>query len=177
MIVAIPDFLLVQAEHRAIHEDVLAPRELGVEPGAQLQQRCDAPVQLHRPRRRRQRSANELQQRRLARAVPSDDAHRRARRYVEAHVPQRPEITIEAAPAAPRELLQPIAGPLIHLVALAQVSRADGVLKGHRRSPSSSSRTTPIPATSRTQPRRNTRVIRSGRATRCERARCAHSRR
>ena len=61
------------SEDRAVQVDVLAAGELRVEAAAELEQRGDAPARAHAARRRRQRAGDQLQQRRLARAVAADE--------------------------------------------------------------------------------------------------------
>ncbi|MDQ3439278.1 MAG: hypothetical protein M3478_02880, partial [Planctomycetota bacterium] len=71
------DDLVVQArrgfprepEEAGGEEDVLAGGEIGVETGAELDDRAEAPVDLHGPLRRHEDAREELQQRALARAV------------------------------------------------------------------------------------------------------------
>ena len=59
------DLVLGEAEQRAVEIDVLAAAELGVEAGAELEQRRDAAAHLDAAGARRQRAGDELQQRAL----------------------------------------------------------------------------------------------------------------
>ena len=59
--------------------------------GADLEQRADAPAQLHRAGRRLRDARQDLEQRALAGAVRSDQAERGSARDIERHVPKRPE--------------------------------------------------------------------------------------
>ncbi len=123
------------AHDRAVHEHVLAPGEIRVESGTELEQRSDASGELDVTGRRRERARDELQQRGLARAVAPDDSHRFAFAHLERHVAQGPELAEELTPAAIQHLLQPIAGLVVDLVALAQVLGANGDVRGHRQTP------------------------------------------
>src|SRR5439155_20167225 len=64
------------AEHRAIQEDVFAPREFWIEPGTQLEQRHDTARRRHAALAWTENAGDHLQERRLASAVPADDPHR-----------------------------------------------------------------------------------------------------
>ncbi|CAA9406152.1 MAG: hypothetical protein AVDCRST_MAG64-1988 [uncultured Phycisphaerae bacterium] len=78
-------------EDRAVEEDVLAAGQLGVEAGADLQQRRDPPAE-HRPALARLGDAAEdFQQRALAGAVAPDEADHLAAVHLERGVLQRPE--------------------------------------------------------------------------------------
>ena len=61
-----------QAVQRAVQEDVLAAGELRVEPGAELEQRRDAPADLDAADAGLDDPADQLQERRLAGAVSPD---------------------------------------------------------------------------------------------------------
>src|SRR3954463_6297227 len=100
------DVAALQAVDRGVQVDVLDARELGVEAGADLDQRPDAPTDLDRPGRRREDPGEQLQQRRLPRAVLSDDAERLAGLDVEVDVPQRPELARPRQLSAEERLLQ-----------------------------------------------------------------------
>jgi hypothetical protein len=58
----------------AVDEDVFAPREFGIESGAQFQQRGDAPARHHASGGGLKNAADHLQQRALAAAVGSHQA-------------------------------------------------------------------------------------------------------
>ena len=62
----LPDLGSAQALHRAVEEHVLAPREVGMEAGAELEQAADAPARGHAPASRLDDPRDEPQQRRLA---------------------------------------------------------------------------------------------------------------
>ena len=72
-----PDLLARQPQHRAVEVDVVPPGELGLEAGAELEQRRERAAD-ERPGRWSAAGspADALEQRRLARAVPADDARR-----------------------------------------------------------------------------------------------------
>ena len=86
-----------QTEERRVQVDVLAPRELGMEPGTELEQRREAATLEDRPRGRAEDPGYALQQRRLARAVVPDQAERRALPHLERDVAERPEVLGAAA--------------------------------------------------------------------------------
>ncbi len=68
------DFRPLHAEDRAVQEDVLAAGQLGMEAGADFEERSDAADDARAAARRRRDARQNLQQRRLARAVAADDA-------------------------------------------------------------------------------------------------------
>ena len=80
-----------ETEQRRGEVDVGEPRILGMEAGAQLEQRADAPLHVDAAARRRDHAGDDLEQRRLAGAVLADDAQRFAGGEVEAHVRKRAE--------------------------------------------------------------------------------------
>ena len=73
------DLRLAHAEDGAVQEDVLAAGEVGMKPGAHLEQRSDAAVNLRFAFRRLGDARQDLQQRRLAGAVAADHADDLAR--------------------------------------------------------------------------------------------------
>src|SRR5688572_17899999 len=93
------DLGATHAEDRAVEVDVLAPGELLVEAGADLEQRPDAPGDVDPARGRRGDAREHLQQRALAGAVVADDAERLASRDLEVDVAQGPELLARRASA------------------------------------------------------------------------------
>ena len=86
------DLRALHAQDRAVQEDVLAPGQLRVEPGSDLEQRPDAAAQLHLARSVGSVTRDEdLQQGALAGTVRADEPQRGPARHLERHVPQRPE--------------------------------------------------------------------------------------
>ena len=81
-----------EPQERRVQVDVLSSRELGVEPGAELQERRHAAAGADRALARPQDAGDALQQRRLAGAVVPDQADRRAFLDREGDVAQRPEV-------------------------------------------------------------------------------------
>ncbi len=73
------DLALGQAEHDAVDEDVLAAGNLGMEAGAELDERGDRPLHRHRAGRRLRDAGHQLERRALARPVSADDAEGAAR--------------------------------------------------------------------------------------------------
>ena len=100
------DVALAEAVDGAVHVDVLAPGEVGVEAGAQLQHRGDGAADLHRARVRRDDPRQQLQEGALARPVVAHDRHRLARADVEVDVVDRPEVLRGGAAAAQHGLLE-----------------------------------------------------------------------
>src|SRR5262252_1514625 len=79
------------AHDRALQVDVLAAGEIGVKAGGDLDQRADAPVDRHLAARRPENLRQQLQDRRLAGTIRSDDAERLTGPDLERHVTGRPE--------------------------------------------------------------------------------------
>ena len=79
------------AEDRAVQVDVLAPGQLGVEAGADLEQRADAAGDLGPAGGRLGDARQDLEQRALAGAVAADDPDHLARTDLERDVAQRPD--------------------------------------------------------------------------------------
>jgi hypothetical protein len=84
--------LLRQAEDRRVHEHVLTPGELVVEPGAEFEQRRNPAARHDLAGRRLQDPRDALQERGLARPVVAEKAHGRALLDVEVDVAQGPEL-------------------------------------------------------------------------------------
>src|SRR4030095_6522400 len=78
-----------QSEHDAVDEHVLPAGDLGMETGAQLNQRRDAPLDSDRAARRFRDAGNEFERGALAGAVSSDHAERVAARHGERHAVER----------------------------------------------------------------------------------------
>ena len=85
------------------------PVNSGLKPAPSSSSAATRPRVVDAPGGRLQRAADDLQQRRLARAVAPDDADRLAARDVEADVAQRPELAVVLAARAGEHLLQPVA--------------------------------------------------------------------
>ena len=105
--------------------DVLAAGELRIEARPELEDRGDAPMRDHRSRRRLQRAGDQLQERRLSRAVASENADRLARLDRQRDVAQRPEFRVELLASAQQRLQQAVLGLLVNLIALAEMSDFD----------------------------------------------------
>ena len=103
------DLLALHVEDRAVQEDVLPPGQLGMEAGADLEQRADAAAQPRLALGRRRDPGEDLEQRALAGAVVADHPHRLAALHLEADVAQRPELL---ALLAPPKALDPLSQPL-----------------------------------------------------------------
>jgi hypothetical protein len=115
------DFIDPQADQLAGHQRVLAAGEIGVETHAQFQQRRHAALDRHASRGRLRGAGNELEQRALAGAVDADDAHRFARRELEADVLQHPFLAVALAQERQRPFGQPVPALVVDLVGLAQL--------------------------------------------------------
>src|SRR5439155_6233198 len=88
------DLSALHPEDRAVEEDVLAPGELRVEPGSDLEQAAHAAADDRATRSRSRDACEHFQQRRLARAVASDDAKHLAFGNGEADVAERPDLLL-----------------------------------------------------------------------------------
>src|SRR5262249_15528937 len=73
---ALVDLAPGETQHDSVDDDVLAPGDLGMEPRAELDQRRYPPTHRHRPAGGLEDPGDDLEQRRLARAVAADDAER-----------------------------------------------------------------------------------------------------
>jgi hypothetical protein len=80
------------AEDRAIQVDVLAAGQLGMEPGAHLEQGGDPAADENRAARRFGDAGQHLQQCALSRSVPTHDTHHFPAAYAEGNVLQGPEV-------------------------------------------------------------------------------------
>ena len=92
LVEALVDRLLGHAVQGAHQVHVLPAGQVVVEPGAQLQERRDLAVHADLALVRDEHPGDHLEQRRLARAVLTDDAHAVALGDVEGHIAQRPEL-------------------------------------------------------------------------------------
>jgi hypothetical protein len=106
LIEALADLRTLQSVDRAVQEDVLAAREVGVEPGSELEQGADPSVDGDAALGRLDDSGDQAQQRRLAGAVPADKADRLTRLDRERHVLERQDIRRLGSPAEHEQLLQ-----------------------------------------------------------------------
>ena len=88
------DFLAAHAEDAAVHVDVFAAGQFGVEAGADFQQAGHAASDFAAAGGRLDDAAEDFQQRRFARAVAADDANHLARLHLERYVLQRPEVIV-----------------------------------------------------------------------------------
>ena len=122
------------------HEHVLPSRELGIEPGTQLQQGRDGPSNPQVTRGLPMDSGHELQQRALARSVPSHDAQRRPGGHFQVDLPQGPEFPVQAPPLPQKQLQELVARTPVDPVFLGDLPQAHHRrrLRGHRRTPASS---------------------------------------
>src|SRR5437764_9518229 len=78
-----------EAEQRGGQVDVRLAAVVGMETGAELEQRADAAVHAHGAARGLDDAGHDLQQRRLAGAVLADDAERFAARELERYAIER----------------------------------------------------------------------------------------
>ena len=100
------DVLLRQPEDRAVQVDVLAPRQLGVEPRSELEQRRDPAVDRDRALVRAKDPRQALQQGALAGAVLADDGEDLALVDLERDPLERPELLVRRPAAAQDRGLQ-----------------------------------------------------------------------
>src|SRR5262245_28161930 len=117
--------LALETVDRAAEEDVLAAGEIGVEAGAELEQRADRAAHVERASSRREDARDQAQERRLARAVAADEADRRAGLDLERHVVQRPDLLAPTGLPAQHRLLQRQVPMRVHAEAAAHVLRDD----------------------------------------------------
>ncbi len=100
------DLRAAQPLDRSVQEDVLAPGEVGVEAGAELEQAAQTPAGGDGAGGRPDDPGHDPQQRRLARAVSPDERHRLPRGDLERDVAKRPHLLASAPPPAHEQLLQ-----------------------------------------------------------------------
>jgi hypothetical protein len=93
-------FSFAHAEDRAVQEYVLASAQLGMEAGAELEQRRDAPVHGHRALVWHEDPGQHLEHRALPGAVRADQPERGSGRHLERDVSERPELVEDVGPAA-----------------------------------------------------------------------------
>src|SRR5262249_24080299 len=79
-------------ENRAVEEDVLATRELGMKPRPDLKQACDAPPQHNLSLCRLRDAAQDLEKRALSGTVAANDTNNLTLLDLEAHILERPEL-------------------------------------------------------------------------------------
>ena len=102
LVEALADVRALQAEDRAVEEDVLAPGEVGMEAGAELEQRADPAADVDAAVGRLDDPGDDPQQRALARAVAADERERAAGVDLERDVAERPHVG-RAGPAAQKD--------------------------------------------------------------------------
>ena len=95
-----------QALQHAVELDVLAPREVGVESGAELEQRADPAARGDPPLGRRDDPRDQTEQRRLAGPVAADEPDRLPGLDRERHVPESPHLLCPRPAAGDEQLLQ-----------------------------------------------------------------------
>src|SRR5690606_30796593 len=127
-----------EREDRAVEVDVLATGEVGMEAGAQLEQRGDPPTGAHHPRARAQRAGHTLEQGGLARAVVPEQADGLALEDRERHVVEGEEL-LGPAPAPDEALLQRPGAVVAQLEALGDPVDLDGDGAHYSSSPKSAS--------------------------------------
>ena len=124
------DLLARQTEDRPVQEHVLPATQLGMEAGAQLQQRREAATDRHRALLGKEDPSEALEHRALARAVRADDPERRATRDLERHVLQREELVVAGPTPAQHRSLDVLVALVIEAKALPDVVDRDGGI-GH----------------------------------------------
>src|SRR5262249_53398394 len=96
----------LQTVNRAVHVDVLAAREIGVEARAELEQRGDVPADLEPAARGSEDAGDQTEQRRLARPVSADHADRLPGLDLERDVADRPDLGPTEMPPLQDRLLE-----------------------------------------------------------------------
>src|SRR5919112_4415280 len=102
---------MIYAQDQAVQHDVLAPRELRVEPRSQREQRHQPAVDLDRALRRLQDAGDYAQEGALAGPVAAYDAQGRALLHVQVYVFEGPEVAAVPLSSEAQGLLQP--GPTV----------------------------------------------------------------
>ena len=106
LVEALLDVGASEALDRAVQEDVLAAREVEVEASAELEERADAPLGASATRGRLDDPRDHAQQRRLARAVPADQADCLPAGDLGGDVAKRPHVRRLRLPALDEEILE-----------------------------------------------------------------------
>ena len=145
LVEALADLRALEPVDGAVQEDVLAAAEVGVEAGAELEQRADPAADVDASRRRLDDPGDQAQQRRLAGAVAADEPDRLARLDGERHVFERLHVLRLGAAAEDEQLLQ--AARLVRVDAeaardpvdpdLARLHALNGTAAARRTSPAS----------------------------------------
>ena len=97
----------LEAVDRAVEEDVLPAGHVRMEPGAELEQRPDAPADIDTSGRRLDDPGEQAEERRLAGTVASDEPDRAAGIDVEGHVAERTHLRRLRPAARHDDILQP----------------------------------------------------------------------
>ena len=92
----LPDGLASHPEHAAVEEDVLPARQFGLDAAGDTEQRTDPALHVAATGRLVGDLADDLQQRRLARAVDADQRQATPRADLEVHVLQDPPVLVPA---------------------------------------------------------------------------------
>ncbi len=140
LVEALPDLLLAQAEDRTVEVDVLAPGQLGVEAGTELEQRGDLPGRVDAAAVGPEDARHALEQRRLPRAVLAHEPVRLPPRDVERDVAQGPQVLVPGPPAAHERRLQRLVPLVVQPVPLRDVDDGDRRVGRHTSSASRRSR-------------------------------------
>src|SRR5919106_3020005 len=106
LVEALADVAAAEALDRAVQVYVLAAREVGVEAGAQLEQRADPALGADAAGRRLDDPGDDAEEGRLPGAVAADEPDGLAARDVERDVAERPHVGRLAAAALDEEILQ-----------------------------------------------------------------------
>ena len=125
LVEALIDLALRHAEDGTVQVDVLATRQLGVEAGAELEQRGDLALGGDRAAVGTQDPRHALEQRALARTVLADQPERGAFGDLEAHAFQRVELLVAGASAAEEHRLDGLVALVIEAELLPDVVDAD----------------------------------------------------
>ena len=145
LVEALADLSPLEPVDGAVEEDVLAAAEVGMEAGAELEQRADPAADVDPSRRRLDDPGDQPQQRRLAGAVAADEPDRLPRLDGERHVFERLHVLRVGAAAQDEQLLQ--AARLVRVDAeaardpvdpdLARLHALNGTAAARRTSPAS----------------------------------------
>src|SRR5262249_41054556 len=106
LVEALADRASRQPLDRAVQEDVLAPGEVVVETRPELEQGSDPTACGDASRRRFDDAGHDAEERRLPRAVATDQTHGLTGPDPDGHVPQRPDVLRLRTAALHEEILQ-----------------------------------------------------------------------
>ena len=115
-----------EAQVREVRDHVLPPREVRVEPRADLQQRMRPRAHLERAAGGLDHAGDELEEGALAGAVAPDEGHALAAADLEVHAVERHVLRVRPAPPEPEQVEQALPRAPVEAVDLGERRGADG---------------------------------------------------